>query len=412
MSVPVIRYHASDDELEEFYVSTDDEKRLTPESERTSPKPSPKKFRVSICGDDGENLEASLDKRSSSVDENVSEGTPTPDRWKVLTEIKGKITKTFEDKLHEIKSEKKKSKHDKSRDTSSISDYEDLGDITPTEETSSEKQEKESTSPILKKRFSGFSYIKTGLKAKKREEDVSVESGVEAAEETYECQYKETDLDSLNDKNYSTQTKVINRFQHNVRHFLPEFFITPDMILSESDRLFIQLKNKIYYQLLILITILCGCYNIPVSKYFMGIWAGIFISVMVKKIYRNINRLIMMPAKSIVPVLEISAVEEHAILDKYEGWLNELPYNYEPDNYHVARTRPVFFVLEGETLHVMETRTRIPKRAIWDEPKHKPKYIKKRVYSVAGAKVELLPSGLIRRRYILNENLLAINILI
>lgn len=399
MSVPVIRYHASDDELEEFYLSTDDEKRLTPDSERTSPRPSPKKFRVSICNEDGENCEANFDKRSSSVDESLCDGTPTPDRWKVLTEIKGKITKTFEEKLHEIKSEKKKSKHEKSRDTSSVSDYEDLGEITPTEETSnSEKQDKDS-SPILKKRFSGFSYIKTGLKDKKTE-DTSVESGVEAAEETYEGQYKETDLDDLTDKNFLKQTNNIqqNRFQRNIRHFLPEFFLIPDLILSESDRLFIQLKNKIYYQLLILITVLCGCYNIPLSKYFMGIWAGIFISVMVKKIYKNINKLIMMPAKTIVPVLEISAVEEHAVLDKHEGWLNELPYNYEPDNYHVARTRPVFFVLEGESLHVMETRTRIPKRAIWDEPKHKPKFTKRRMYSVAGAKVELLPSGLIRRR--------------
>ena len=396
MSVPVIRYHASDDELEELYPSTDDEKGLTPESEKTSPRSSPRRCRISIS-DSGDGCEGTFEKRSTSMDENLSEGTPPSDPWKVLTSFKGKVTKAFEETISEIKSERKKSKHNRSRDTSSVSDYEDLGDATPTDDTNSEKQEKESYSPVLRQRshsskFVGFSSIKTGLKTNNSEED-SVENGIEAAELSFEYQSEEIDLCFVEENNQN------NKFREGIRYFLPEIFIPTNLVLSESDRVFIQLKNKIYYELFTILTVLCCCYFVPLPKYLMGIWAGIFVSYMVQKICRSVNKLLTMPIKSIVPVLEIPAVEEHAILDKFEGWLNELPYRYDPDNYHLARTKPVFFKLEGEVLQVMETRSRIPKRAVSDEPKLKPKFIKKRAYCLAGAKVELLPSGLIRRRY-------------
>lgn len=425
MSVPVIRYHASDDELEELYPSTDDdEKQLTPESEKPSPGSSPRKSSrtcISVPGS-GEVCEGSLvDRRSTSMDENLSEGTPpSADPWKVLSEIKGKITKTFEEKLHEITIERKKSKHDRSRDNSSVSDYEDLGDVTPTEELngSDDKQEKNLASRVLLRkrtrssRFGGFSYIKTGLKDNKlaaaavaaagaAEED-GVESGIEAAELTCECQSKVVDSSFvLNEKSQKSIGNVLARLQKIIKYFLPaEMFKSSNTaILTESDYLFIQLKNRIYTRIVVLVIVLCSCYFIPLPKYFMGIWAGIFVSFMVQGIYTTINTLLTIPVESCrVPVLEIPAVEEHAVVEKFEGWLNELPYCYEPDNYHVARTKPVFFKLEGEVLQVMETRTRIPKRAIWDEAKHEPKFTKKRAYSLAGAKVELLPSGLIRRR--------------
>ncbi|XP_001604067.1 testis-expressed protein 2 [Nasonia vitripennis] len=370
MSVPVIRYHASEEELEELYPSCrDDEKQqLTPESEKPSPNRS--------SPEEGSLVEL---RRSTSMDESFPEGLLTPaaasDPWKVLSDIRGKITKTFEEKLHEIKSEKKKSKHERSsRDTSSVSDYEDLaGDATPTEEQY-EKEEKRFASSLRKRstphssRFVGFSYIKTGLKDQKSAEEECVESGIEAAELTCEC--PSPDVDSS-----------IQR-------------------IMKSDQLFIQLKNRIYAQLLLLVIVVCCCYFIPLPKYLMGLWAGIFVSFMLQRAYTTVHKLLSIPVKPscTVPVLEVAAVEEHAVVEKFEGWLNELPYRYEPDNYHVARTKPVFFKLEGDVLQVMESRTRIAKRAIWDEAKLKPKFTKKRAYSLAGAKVELLPSGLIRRR--------------
>ncbi|KAJ8683283.1 hypothetical protein QAD02_019075 [Eretmocerus hayati] len=401
MSVPVIRYHASDDELEELYPDTDDEKRLTPESDRISPRPSPARCRISITRErdkeNGDGLEESLEKRSTSVDGPLFDGTPPSDRWKVLSDIKGKITKTFEEKLSEIKSERKKSKHDRSRDTSSVSDYEDLGDVTPTEETNSEKIEKE-PSPILRKRsnssrFVGFSYIKTGLKAKKSDE--GIEDGVEAAESSYEYPPdKDIGKNGLVDSN---ETGPRSKFQTDLKCFLPGIFEPPNLALTECERFRLQLQHRIYYQLCMVMVALLICYCIPFSTYFTGICAGIFISVMMKKIYLNIDQLLT-KSNDRIPILEISSVQEHAIVEKFEGWLNELPYKYEPACYHVARTKPVFFILESDVLQILETRSRIPKRAIWDEAKHKPRFTKKRVYCLAGAKVELLPSGLIRRR--------------
>ncbi|KAL7297907.1 hypothetical protein TKK_0008927 [Trichogramma kaykai] len=390
MSVPVIRYHASDDELEELYPSTDEEKHLTPESEKSSPRPSPRKSCISI----GDNDEGNLDRRSMSIDDNLSEGTT----WRVLSDIKGKITKTFEDKISEMKHEKKKSKTDRSRDTSSLSDYEDLNDVTPTDENGSEKPIKDS-SPVLKKRthssrFVGFSYIKTGIKTKKAEDD-SVESGIEAAEAAFETE----DVDAVFEDKKEANIDAHIRLHKNINNVLPVFSLNPSIVLSEYDKRFIQLKNRIYYQFFLLIIVLICFYFIPIPKYLMGICAGIFGSTMVQKIYKSFYKLLTIPTKTALPaVTEITAVQEHVIVEKFEGWLNELPYRYEPENYHVARTKPVFLKLEGENLQLIETRTRIPKRAVWDEAKHKPKFTKKRVYNLADSKVDLLPSGLIRRR--------------
>lgn len=119
----------------------------------------------------------------------------------------------------------------------------------------------------------------------------------------------------------------------------------------------------------------------------------------------RVRTILTTSPKQKVPVLEIPAAEEHVVLDRYEGWVNEFPFDYTPEDYHVARTRSVFFRLEGEVLQVMETRTRIPKRAIWDEPKHKAKFTRKRIYNLSETKVDLLPHGLIRRRYIFHKNI-------
>ncbi|XP_058797231.1 testis-expressed protein 2 [Phymastichus coffea] len=402
MSFPVIRYHASDDELEELYPSTDDEKVHSQESGKLSPKQisnSRRKSRISIS--DGSNgCEGRMERRSTSMDENLSESVSPSEPWKLLTNIKGKITKTFEDKISEMKNEKKKSKCDKSRDTSSVSDYEELGEHASSKDSSLKKKEKNTMSPHARKqshssRFVGFSRIKTGLKAKKSGH-YSVESGVEAAESICESKnYQDSCLESDTSKiNISNIKKVQNLS-------LPDILKPVNKVMADTDNLTIQIKNLIYSDLPILSVILCSCYLIPVPGYLSGVLAGILVSIMIHKIYRNISWLLENPAipkPSSVPFVEVPAAKEHAVLEKFEGWLNELPYKYEPNNYHLARTKPIFLKLEGENLQIMETRTRIPKRAVWDESKHKPKLTKQRIYSLDEAKIELLPHGLIRRR--------------
>ncbi|KAM0725420.1 Testis-expressed protein 2 [Formica fusca] len=400
-SVPVIHYRANDDELEELYPSSsDEEKRVTSESDKTRLPSSPSKG-----SENGQGLENGSERRST--DDNVSEGTPpSSDPWKVLSEIKRNITKTFEEKLSEIKSDKKKKKFNK--DNSSISDSEDPGDATPIDENVNEKQEKESTLPVARNkstaaRFVGFSQVKTGLKTK-NSQDESVESGVEAAEfsestpeqplfESQDCfRIKDKRNDITCHRNLFNQSDECIQMKEEVK------FST--LLFHMKDHVFQQLTKQLAA---LFILMFAFCFMIPLPPHLVGFSIGVFATVIIYKLIQTIKEILATPlneepAHVVVPVLEIPAVEEHAVQERYEGWLNELPYIYDPHNYHVARTKSVFFSLEGGVLRVMETRMKVPKRAVWDEPKRKFKFIRKRVYNLIGAKIELLPEGLIRRR--------------
>ncbi|XP_008560812.1 testis-expressed protein 2 [Microplitis demolitor] len=406
-SVPVIKYHASDDELEELYPSTDEEKPKTPESEKTSPKSSPFKI-PKLKSDNNESNDELGEQRSSSLD--LSEGGTPPsnsDPWKVLSDIRGKITKTFEDKLSEIKSEKK-NKH-RSRENSSVSDPEDLGNITPTEDVSEklDKPDKElSPSKSSKKSHSRFRFssIKTGLKAKNKGRDESIESGVEAAE------LVEVDSMSFSNTSKGQETSEISSVC-TVQNLAYSRLVTDVPVecrreFPKPGKIITELKSYILSRIFLLLVFLgLISYLVPLVALFTGMFAGSVVAVTVQKMLKRVGEVVAMPVEveepssfTTVPVVEVPAAEEYAVVDKFEGWLNELPYNYEPDNYHVARTQSVYFKLEGDSLKVIETRTRIPKRAVWNEPQPTAKFTRKRVYSLVGAKVELLPEGLTRRR--------------
>ncbi|XP_034939124.1 testis-expressed protein 2 [Chelonus insularis] len=397
-SVPVIKYHASDDELEELYPSTDESKPKMSESAKTSPRSSPCKTPKLKSGGN-ESDEENSEKRSSSFD--LSEGTPPSDPWKVLSEIRGKITKTFEEKLSEIKNDKKSK--NRSRENSSVSDIEDLGDITPTEDSTPEKVEMESSSPSKSKKSHSrfrFSSIKTGLKAK-NPPDESIESGVEAAElaEIDSSQSIDSKGQEISEVSSSctVQNSVYTQLLDSKTEQTKEHSTKPQKIFSELKSYLISRGFGLLFFMGIFF------YFIPLLTLIPGLFAGGCLMFGLQKMYNRISEAITMPVEierntESIPVVEIPAVKEHAVVDKFEGWLNELPYNYDPENYHVARTNSVYFKLEGESLRVMETRTRIPKRAVWNEPQPTAKFTRKRVYSLAGAKVELLPEGLTRKR--------------
>lgn len=412
-SVPIIRYHANDDDLEELYLSTDEEKQQDLEYEEVSSQLSLSPSKIPDKKTDKEKMESKLEQRSSSIDGNLSEGTSqSSDPWRVLSEIRGKITKTFEEKLHEIKSEHKKA-YRHSKENSSISDSEDLIDVIPTEKSISEKQEKEEAIPLAdikedSSRFMSFSNIKVGIKTKNSEED-SIESGVEAAElnESFsngtddKVQSNPPDIKCIDIKN--NDKKVHDTFNQSLLHTI---LFSPR---TEPKPTFAWLKNELLHQLfhrifVFTMVIACSYYLVPFPEYILGFVGGVLASVTVYNTVASMKRILTaVPedndiSKYKVPVVEIPAVEEHAVLERFEGWLNELPYLYDPQNYHVARTKSVYFRLEGETLRIMETRMRIPKRAVWDEPKHKLKFTRRRTYNLAAAKIELLPEGLIRRR--------------
>ena len=81
--------------------------------------------------------------------------------------------------------------------------------------------------------------------------------------------------------------------------------------------------------------------------------------------------------------------------------MNELLLAYSPESFHINQTHSVLIRLDGSTLRVSYTKNRIPKRAMWNEPKFEPNVIHQRMYSLEGAKLKLLPDGLARKRSVL-----------
>ncbi|XP_076292499.1 uncharacterized protein LOC143214869 isoform X2 [Lasioglossum baleicum] len=393
-SVPVIHFHASDDELEEIYPSTDEEKRLTPDFERISSKltSSPQKCTEKRSTQESDITESNSECRSISAENVIPEGTPPSlDPWKMLSNFKGKITKTFEEKLSEIKSDKKKSGHTRA-ESSSISDSEDQGNVTPCDDkTGNDKQTNEPTTNTVLRRTNP---------------DESVESGVEASEFSPETdkdpasfEKSDTSLRKSSDTdNFAGVQKQTSYIRSTVSSTKTNFKVVFSHLLK-------QLACQLTYRsVAALVAVFCIYYVTPLPEYLIGLVTGIVATVI---FYDTVTRfktiLTNLPDdtfanRQVVPVLEIPAVEEHAVVERFQGWLNELPYRYEPSNYHVARTKSVFFRLEGSILRIMESRIKVPKKAVWDETQQKLKFVKKRVYNLSGGKVELVPCGLARRR--------------
>lgn len=81
--------------------------------------------------------------------------------------------------------------------------------------------------------------------------------------------------------------------------------------------------------------------------------------------------------------------------------MNELPsfMNYNPEQYHVSCTKSVYVRLDGSYLRFSFSQKNIPKRAMFNEPRHDMQFIYQQHYDIADATIELLPKGLPNKRY-------------
>nr|XP_026488194.1 testis-expressed protein 2 isoform X1 [Vanessa tameamea] len=108
----------------------------------------------------------------------------------------------------------------------------------------------------------------------------------------------------------------------------------------------------------------------------------------------QLNRTSSVPFTYTIP-----SVKEHRPIKKYEGWMNHYRYpDYDPYTYHINKTTTAFMKLEGCNLRISYTKTKIAKRALWDEKIEKVTFYQHRLYNLTGAKVILLPKGLVKRR--------------
>lgn len=78
--------------------------------------------------------------------------------------------------------------------------------------------------------------------------------------------------------------------------------------------------------------------------------------------------------------------------------MNEFPEAYDPVVYHISRTQSVFLRLQGNLLKISHSKSKVPKRAMWNEHDIKASFSHHRIYNLYGAKISLLPAGLTKVR--------------
>ncbi|CAK1595981.1 unnamed protein product [Parnassius mnemosyne] len=107
-----------------------------------------------------------------------------------------------------------------------------------------------------------------------------------------------------------------------------------------------------------------------------------------------------MKSSSAAPITyTIPSVKEHRPMKKYEGWINHYRFpDYDPYTYHINKTTTAFIKLEGCNLRISYTRTKVAKKALWDEKIDNVTFYQHRLYNLTGARIILLPKGLVSRR--------------
>lgn len=78
--------------------------------------------------------------------------------------------------------------------------------------------------------------------------------------------------------------------------------------------------------------------------------------------------------------------------------MNEYPDPYDPLTYHISQTQSVFLRLQGNLLRLSHSKSKVPKRAMWNENEIKATFSHHRIYNLVGAKITLLPEGLAKIR--------------
>ncbi|XP_050670951.1 testis-expressed protein 2 isoform X2 [Leptidea sinapis] len=234
-----------------------------------------------------------------------------------------------------------------------------------------------------------------------------VESGIEALEDT---------IDSYGDLN-SAENDIPVELNFNLPTPVPpsNFGLPPSKNnLHKPDS---QQKEKKTYFLnftmyFLTILLLINYLLFPNANIWNGFWLGIWVFSVVCEVKRWVldtyfsewepssGSFIQLKRSSMTPVAyTIPSVKEHTPLKKYEGWINHYRFpSYDPTTYHINQTTTAFMKLEGCNLRISYTRTKIAKRALWDEKIDKVNFYQHRLYNLTNARVILLPKGLVKRR--------------
>ncbi|XP_044252894.1 testis-expressed protein 2 isoform X2 [Tribolium madens] len=443
-SVPTIsiKFHANAEQLEELYASDDEHTNDTTTAPTgaagvSEPESSPLK------------LLPRLVKRSTSIDITPNpniDASPPSDPWRFFSDIKGKITKSVEDKITEIKSRNheegsplRTSKVKDSKENSSLSDSEDLSEssisktcgIFSTTEGAEMSSDDDDTPSIEKDRNVGLRQRFRLLKSKTggaREGTISRKNLASIYsinnDKIEQALPEENDIESAVDalEEIGANFKILKEIEHdfdnikideenvvNIKEVSGDEMKEKSIVYAPVGFVDLRGRNTIegkknistkgfHFIAVLFFYVLIHSY----SSYLAGFLIGVFVTC----VFYYVKILLETPAKSppiAVPtsrdILQIPAVKEFQPLTKYEGWVNEFPDNYNPHTYHISQTQSVFLRLQGNLLRLSHTKSKVAKRALWNEPKIKPIFTHHRVYNLSGAQVELLPVGLAKKRH-------------
>ncbi|KAF6202380.1 hypothetical protein GE061_004779 [Apolygus lucorum] len=403
------RYNAEEEEVEQLFEPT---KLVEAHSDNNSPQTTPV-------------AEKKTKEKSARRSGSFEDGNDKEDKWRIFTEITGRLTKKVEEKIDDFKTErmiKKKEKKDKLKTTNSLSDSEDrsedtslaqastvsnassspektksltvpnndesdLGDISGSEEGSTPERPSTPTftddlslqrprpagsQPVLDDKGRGKKGLKFKFYKKKVPETVDVEEAVEVFEEV-PAEVKPLPLP--------------RRKYRIVAHRYPWTAVAT-------------------------LTALLLAYFCQKPTFLSGILFGVILSFITAlwsdHLYRwmtfvdpETNFLLGHYNFENIPFLSDKVIKKDLTppeLKYHKGWLNELPGEYNPQNYHISQTEPVYVKLVGSILRLCTPKGKIPKRAFCSEPKHSLKFTRERAFDIARCEVQLLPENLTNKR--------------
>ncbi|XP_045535511.1 testis-expressed protein 2 [Papilio machaon] len=243
-----------------------------------------------------------------------------------------------------------------------------------------------------------------------KDDNVEIESGVEALEDTIDAFGDVTQLDSE-----SHDSRPIE-----ITSAIPQPLVAPMDFnfppsknglnnTNDTSRTRTNFFNCTMYFLTIFL--LLNYILFPNSNswigFLLGLWVFYFITCLKTWVLDNYfsewepkRSFYQIKQSNDIPVAyTIPAVKEHTPMKKYEGWINHYRCpDYDPYTYHINKTTTAFMKLEGCNLRLSYTTTKIAKRALWDEKIENVAFYQHRLYNLTGARIILLPKGLVRRR--------------
>ncbi|XP_044731430.1 testis-expressed protein 2 isoform X2 [Chrysoperla carnea] len=437
-SVPsiAIRFHANEEELEQLYLSDSDvEKEYSPVIEdlksddlKSDKKGSPKR-ESSPMKDVFSKLSS---KRSASVDSNIPIGeqaSSSTDRWRLFSEIKGKLTKTVEEKISEIKSGTKcpeqertsedtetiRNKFSTSKDNSSVSDSED---VSVSEHSTSkfadvEMSSTNETEDEIEVSFPNKDPISKDVDDQLFNDEIIISI---PKKETVKHRFKKSSTPHMNVQ-YKTKENRDSYIETATEAFINEApndgdDSTPSESIEKQiyvTKLHPKNISNDWFILSIFILLLSLIFTITSVPNYLAVFLTGFLFLIYTKFTSNTeddSKSILFMAKKMETLnrVQTPSIKTYEPVLKYEAWMNEYPVRYDVNTYHIGDTHSVYVRLYGSKLILsVGDGIRVPKRAMWNESAmphlHLIKFTRHRVFNMIGAKVRLLPQGLARKRY-------------